>query len=164
MIIHAQLLLPLLAVLVVAALVARRLNTAPSIVLVIAGVVLAILPGLPRIELQPDLVLLVILPPLIYSAGVSMSWREFRFNLRPIILLAFGASFSPPARWRSPRTTCLASRGPSASCSAPSCRPRTWWHRWRSRAGSACRAGCCWCSKAKVSPTTRPRSSSTASP
>ena len=34
--------------------------------------------------------LLVILPPLIYSAGVSMSWREFRFNLRPIALLAFG--------------------------------------------------------------------------
>jgi Na+/H+ antiporter len=35
-------------------------------------------------------VLLVILPPLIYSAGVSMSWRDFRFNLRPIALLAFG--------------------------------------------------------------------------
>ncbi len=34
--------------------------------------------------------LLVILPPLIYSAGVAMSWREFRFNLRPITLLAFG--------------------------------------------------------------------------
>src|SRR5712675_2087893 len=40
--------------------------------------------------LAPELVLLVILPPLIYSAGVSMSWREFRFNLRPIALLAFG--------------------------------------------------------------------------
>jgi CPA1 family monovalent cation:H+ antiporter len=35
-------------------------------------------------------VLLVILPPLIYSAGVAMSWREFRFNLRPIGLLAVG--------------------------------------------------------------------------
>ena len=34
--------------------------------------------------------LLGILPPLIYSAGVAMSWREFRFNLRPIALLAFG--------------------------------------------------------------------------
>jgi Na+/H+ antiporter len=85
-----QILLLLLAVLVAAALIARRLNTAPSIVLVIAGVVLALIPGLPRIELAPELVLLVILPPLIYSAGVSMSWREFRFNLRPIALLAFG--------------------------------------------------------------------------
>ena len=85
-----QILLLLLAVLVAAALIARRLNTAPSIVLVIAGVALALIPGLPRIELAPELVLLVILPPLIYSAGVSMSWREFRFNLRPITLLAFG--------------------------------------------------------------------------
>ena len=80
----------LLAVLVVVALVARRLNTAPSILLVVAGIGLALLPGLPRIELAPEFVLLGILPPLIYSAGVAMSWREFRFNLRPITLLAFG--------------------------------------------------------------------------
>jgi CPA1 family monovalent cation:H+ antiporter len=85
-----QILLLLLVVLVAAAVIARRLNTAPSIVLVIAGVALAVIPGLPRVELAPELVLLVILPPLIYSAGVSMSWREFRFNLRPIALLAFG--------------------------------------------------------------------------
>src|SRR5215831_15761874 len=85
-----QILLVLLAVLVAAALIARRLNTAPSIVLVLAGVALALVPGLPPIEIAPELVLLVILPPLIYSAGVSMSWREFRFNLRPITLLAFG--------------------------------------------------------------------------
>src|SRR6202046_4794293 len=80
-----------LAVLVVVAIIARRLNTAPSILLVIAGIVLALIPGLPRLELAPELVLLGILPPLIYSAGVAMSWREFRFNLRPIVLLAFGA-------------------------------------------------------------------------
>src|SRR5947208_2130514 len=85
-----QILLVLLAVLVAAALIARRLNTGPSIVLVIAGVALALVPGLPRIELAPEFVLLVILPPLIYSAGVAMSWREFRFNLRVITLLAFG--------------------------------------------------------------------------
>src|SRR6202011_3967371 len=62
----------------------------PSILLVIAGIGLALAPGLPRIELAPELVLLGILPPLIYSAGVAISWREFRFNLRPIALLAFG--------------------------------------------------------------------------
>ena len=84
-----QTLLLLLVVLVVAIL-ARRLNTAPSILLVIAGIGFALVPGLPQIELAPELVLLGILPPLIYSAGVAMSWREFRFNLRPITLLAFG--------------------------------------------------------------------------
>ena len=85
-----QTFLLLFAVLVVVAVVARRLNTASSILLVIAGIALALIPGLPRIALAPELVLLGILPPLIYSAGVAMSWREFRFNLRPIILLAFG--------------------------------------------------------------------------
>src|SRR5215211_6455247 len=85
-----QTLLPLVAALVVMAVLAWRLKTAPSILLVIAGIGPALVPGLPRIELAPELVLLGILPPLIYSAGVAMSWREFRFNLRPITLLAFG--------------------------------------------------------------------------
>src|SRR6516162_9375202 len=85
-----QTLLMLLAVLVVVAIVSRRLNISPSIFLVVAGFGLALTPGLPRIELAPELVLFGILPPLIYSTGVAMSWREFRFNLRPIALLAFG--------------------------------------------------------------------------
>src|SRR5262249_9635192 len=79
-----------LAVLIAVAILARRLDTAPSILLVIAGICLALVPGLPRLELAPDLVLLGLLPPLIYSAGVQMSWREFRFNLRPIALFAIG--------------------------------------------------------------------------
>ncbi|MEJ2623216.1 MAG: Na+/H+ antiporter [Pseudolabrys sp.] len=85
-----QTLLFMLAVLAAVAVLARRLNLAPSILLVIAGIVMAVLPGLPRVSLAPEVVLLVILPPLIYSAGVAMSWREFKANLRPIGLLAFG--------------------------------------------------------------------------
>jgi monovalent cation/hydrogen antiporter len=85
-----QTLLLLIAALVVVAIAARRLNVAPPILLVTAGILLAVIPGLPRMELAPELVLLGILPPLVYSAGVAMSWREFRFNLRPIALLAFG--------------------------------------------------------------------------
>lgn len=75
----------------VAAALARSLKTAPSIVLVVIGVCLALVPGLPRIELDPEIVLTVILPPLIYWAGVSMSWQEFRRNIRPIAWMAFGA-------------------------------------------------------------------------
>src|SRR3954462_12486345 len=85
-----QIVLFLLAVLVLVAVIAQRLKTPPSILLVAAGVALALTPGLPPVELAPELVLLVLLPPLIYSAGVSMSWREFRFSLRLITLLAFG--------------------------------------------------------------------------
>ncbi|MFA6264471.1 MAG: Na+/H+ antiporter [Pseudolabrys sp.] len=85
-----QTILFMLAVLAAVAVAAKRLNIAPSILLVVAGVGMALMPGLPKITLAPELVLLVILPPLIYSAGVAMSWREFKFNLRPIALLAFG--------------------------------------------------------------------------
>jgi monovalent cation/hydrogen antiporter len=85
-----QIFLILLAVLAGTALLARRINVAPAILLLLAGIALAFVPGMPTLELPPELVLLVVLPPLIYSASVAMSWREFRYNLRPIILLAVG--------------------------------------------------------------------------
>src|SRR4051795_8058265 len=85
-----QIFLILLAVLAGTALLARRTNVAPAILLLLTGIVLAFVPGMPSIELPPELVLLVVLPPLIYSASVAMSWREFKFNLRPIILLSVG--------------------------------------------------------------------------
>ncbi len=85
-----QIFLILLAVLAGTAFLARRINVAPAILLLLAGVALAFVPGMPQVELPPELVLLVVLPPLIYSASVAMSWREFKYNLRPIILLSVG--------------------------------------------------------------------------
>lgn len=79
-----------LSVLAASATMARRLKLTPAIVFLIVGIVLAFTPGFPPIEMEPESVLLLVLPPLIYSAGVSMSWREFKFNLRPIALLAVG--------------------------------------------------------------------------
>lgn len=69
---------------------AKRLKVPPAILLVLTGVVLALVPGLPAVRLEPEFVLLLVLPPIIYSSAVAMSWREFRFNLRPISLLAVG--------------------------------------------------------------------------
>ena len=77
-----QIFLILLAVLAGTALLARRINVAPAILLLLAGIALAFVPGMPSLELPPELVLLLVLPPLIYSASVAMSWREFKFNLR----------------------------------------------------------------------------------
>jgi Na+/H+ antiporter len=85
-----QIFLFMLAVLAGTALLARRVNIAPAILLLLAGIALAFVPGVPLLELPPEIVLLVVLPPLIYSASVAMSWREFKLNLRPIILLAVG--------------------------------------------------------------------------
>jgi NhaP-type Na+/H+ or K+/H+ antiporter len=85
-----QILVLLLAVVAGVAAAADRLKVPPAILLVLTGIGLAVVPGLPAVELDPELVLLLVLPPVIYSSAVAMSWREFRFNLRPITLLAFG--------------------------------------------------------------------------
>jgi len=85
-----QTLVLLLIAIAAVGVVAKRWNIPPAILLVLTGVVLALVPGLPAVQLAPELVLLLVLPPLIYSSAVAMSWREFRFNLRPISLLAVG--------------------------------------------------------------------------
>src|SRR6202045_2124543 len=90
MILTIQILVVLLAVVAAVAVVAARLEIPQAILLVLAGVILALIPGLPTVELAPELVLLLVLPPVIYSSAVAMSWSEFRFNLRPISLLAVG--------------------------------------------------------------------------
>jgi Na+/H+ antiporter len=90
MIVAIQTLILLLGVTAAVGVVAKRVNVPPSILLVITGVVLALVPGLPTIRLAPELVLLLVLPPVVYSSAVAMSWREFRFNLRAISLLAVG--------------------------------------------------------------------------
>lgn len=90
MIATLQTLVLLLVVLCAVAIAARHFRTPPAIFLVLTGIVLALIPGLPRVELAPEIALLVVLPPLIYSSAVNMSWQEFRFNLRPISLLAVG--------------------------------------------------------------------------
>jgi CPA1 family monovalent cation:H+ antiporter len=79
----------LLFVAVFAAL-ARKLQTPYPIVLVVAGLILGFVPGIPKIPLNPDVIFLLVLPPLLYSAAWLTSWREFKYNLVSILLLAFG--------------------------------------------------------------------------
>jgi monovalent cation/hydrogen antiporter len=72
---------------------ARRLQVPYPIVLVVAGALLGFVPGIPKIALNPDTIFFVILPPLLYFSAWTTSWREFRFNLVSIFLLAFGLVF-----------------------------------------------------------------------
>jgi len=81
----------LLLVFVVAlAAFAKRLEIPYPIVLVVGGLVLSFMPHGPKIELSPDVVFLVILPPLLFSAAFLTSWRDFRYNLVSIVMLALG--------------------------------------------------------------------------
>jgi NhaP-type Na+/H+ or K+/H+ antiporter len=72
------------------ALLARRIQIPYPILLVIGGVFLGFVPQLPKIQLDPELVFVLFLPPLLYPAALFTSWRDFKANLRPILLLAIG--------------------------------------------------------------------------
>ena len=85
-----SLLFGLLVAIVALATIATRLRIPYAVLLVVGGLVLGFVPGLPRIMLDPVLILVLFLPPLIYSSAWLTSWREFRANLRPILLLAIG--------------------------------------------------------------------------
>lgn len=85
-----ELILGLLTVIAALTLVGRRLPVPLPILQVLGGLLLGLIPGMPRVDLSPDLVFLVFLPPLLYPAALFTSWRDFRANLRPIVLLAVG--------------------------------------------------------------------------
>ena len=80
----------LLGVVLALTTLAQRLVVPYPILLVIGGLTLGMVPGLPVVVLRPDLVFLVFLPPILWAAAYFTSWREFRYNLRPISLLAVG--------------------------------------------------------------------------
>jgi monovalent cation/hydrogen antiporter len=69
---------------------ARRIRIPAPMLMLLAGVAVSFIPGLPSVALEPELVLTLLLPPILYASGVGMSWRGFRSNLRPILLLAVG--------------------------------------------------------------------------
>src|SRR3989442_6245428 len=85
-----EIILALLVAVVLVGIAARRLGVPSPVLLVIGGLVIALLPGLPRLAFEPNLIFVVFIPPLLYPAALTASWRDLRANLRPISLLAVG--------------------------------------------------------------------------
>ncbi|MEV0094904.1 sodium:proton antiporter [Streptomyces sp. NPDC050738] len=85
--------LTLIAVVGVISLVAvaafsERLGLAAPLSLVIVGIGLSFVPGVPHPDVEPEWILAGVLPPLLYSAAVTMPVVDFRRNIRPITSLA----------------------------------------------------------------------------
>ena len=87
---QAEVIWTLLIVVATLAILAKKVDVPYPVLLVIGGLALGFVPGLPAVQLDPDLVFLFLLPPLIWPAAVFTSWRDFRANLNPILLLAIG--------------------------------------------------------------------------
>lgn len=87
---QAEIIVLLFAAVAILAVVACKLAVPYPIVLVIGGLALSFVPGLPDVRLNPDTVFYFILPALLYPAALFTSWRDFRRNLRPILMAAIG--------------------------------------------------------------------------
>jgi CPA1 family monovalent cation:H+ antiporter len=85
-----ELVLLLITVVIAITALSRRLGLSTPIAMVLGGLVLSFVPFIPQVVLPPDLVFLGFLPPLLFAGGYFTSLREFKANLRAIVLLAFG--------------------------------------------------------------------------
>jgi Na+/H+ antiporter len=80
--------LALLSMALILSLVAGRLRVPYPSFLVIGGLIIGFLPIAPGVELEPRLVFTLFLPPVLFGAAYTTSWRDFRENIRPIAALA----------------------------------------------------------------------------
>jgi Na+/H+ antiporter len=68
------------------AVLARRLHLPPPLVQLVLGVAVGFVPGLGDVEMPPEVVLFLFLPALLYWESINTSLREARANLRVIAL------------------------------------------------------------------------------
>ncbi len=81
----------LILVLVIAFLVmlANKIKVAYPVLLVLAGLGISFVPGIPSLEISPELIFIIFLPPLLYEAAWSISWKDLWFWRRIVCSFAF---------------------------------------------------------------------------
>ncbi len=80
--------LALLGMALILSVVAGRLHVPYPSFLVIGGLAIGFLPIAPGFALEPRLVFTLFLPPVLFAAAYTTSWRDFIDNIRPILALA----------------------------------------------------------------------------
>jgi monovalent cation/hydrogen antiporter len=80
----------LLTVVTALAEITDKISIPYPILLVLAGIAIGLFPGLPHVELHHEVVFLIFLPPILYAAAWTTSWKDFKRAKRPITLLATG--------------------------------------------------------------------------
>ncbi len=81
------LIIELLLVVVVVALIVRRLNVPYTVALVLVGLVLTLQHSITA-DLTPELILTLFVPPLVFEAALNINLEELRRNLPAILVLA----------------------------------------------------------------------------
>lgn len=68
--------LGLIVAIVLLVMLANQIKVAYPIVLVVAGLAVSFIPALPSVKIDPDLIFIIVLPPLLFEASWSISWKE----------------------------------------------------------------------------------------
>ena len=87
---QAEIIVLLFTAVAVLAVLACKVTLPYPLVLVLGGLALSFVPRLPEVTLNPQVVFYFVLPALLYPAALFTSWRDFRRNLRAILMLAIG--------------------------------------------------------------------------
>jgi Na+/H+ antiporter len=82
-------LLAMVAAIVLLNMLATKLKVAYPILLVVAGLLVSFIPGLPMVRIHPDLIFFIFLPPLLFEASWSISFKEMKKWWRIIGSFAF---------------------------------------------------------------------------
>jgi CPA1 family monovalent cation:H+ antiporter len=88
---HQQLpfILALVGAIVLIEMLAEKLRIAYPVLLVVAGLLISFIPGLPAVKIDPDMIFFVFLPPLLFEASWSISFKEMKKWWRIIGSFAF---------------------------------------------------------------------------
>jgi len=77
---HEQLpfMLALVAAIVLIEMLATKLRIAYPVLLVVAGLLISFVPGLPKVQVDPNMIFFIFLPPLLFEASWSISFKEMK--------------------------------------------------------------------------------------
>ncbi|HSF54382.1 MAG TPA: Na+/H+ antiporter [Algoriphagus sp.] len=81
--------LAIIIVIVLLVMLANKAKIAYPVLLVLAGLIISFIPGIPTIQIEPELIFIIFLPPLLYEASWSISWKELWKWRRIITSFAF---------------------------------------------------------------------------
>lgn len=70
--------LALVAAIVLIEMLATKLRIAYPVLLVVAGLLISFVPGLPKVQADPDMIFFIFLPPLLFEAAWTISFKEMK--------------------------------------------------------------------------------------
>jgi len=85
--------LSLIIAIVLLIMLANKIKVAYPVLLVLAGLLICFIPGTPKLHIDPELIFIIFLPPLLYEAAWSISWKELWHYRRIILSFAFVVVF-----------------------------------------------------------------------